>query len=129
MEFKNIKFSRAIETMNPGDVFSPYSSDYCEFIMNENGSFKGTECDNPKELALTKRHLMLVGDVIPVKPEEIFVWGVSHEQGVISFDNYIGINPAEKGLNGPNLEYSETDPVALFPIDKPQKYKLVAVED
>lgn len=53
----------AIVMMNPGDIFSPDSTHYTEFIMNDDGSLC-TISNNQRGLILTKDILTLKGKII-----------------------------------------------------------------
>jgi len=66
---ESIKFSDAILIMNTGDVFSPDSSDYDEFILLENGAIVGVE--EKQDLILCKDFFGLIGQIIPAKKEMI----------------------------------------------------------
>lgn len=68
-------------------------------------------------------HVCYTWDTWQVKPEEIFVWGVSHGSC-----GYLGINRGQTiGIKEPYIEIEHNK--FNFPTDKPQKFQLVPVEE
>jgi hypothetical protein len=60
-----LKFCEAVEEMNPGDVFSPDSSDYGEFCLKKDIFV----FEDGSPIWLSKEHFNLIGQVIPAEPK------------------------------------------------------------